>query len=558
MNKGFWIMGRLLVLAISSLLVTGCGRSNSTPRPQVGGAGPSPSSAPGRTLVIWSGSENRPLEPIIQERARLNNETISIKWVGTVDISRELQRGKLCEPDAVLAASSTWIAVGDTSKVTKHATSVYRSPVVLGIKHSVAQRLGWIPGSPNDIKRDVTVRDIQAAAQAGQMSFAMTSATQSNSGASAYLGFLYAFAGSPEVLTHEHLADPKVGEQVSALLGTVRRSAGSSGFLADMIVENPNYADAMFNYEATIIETNEKLLAQNAEPLYVVYPSDGLSIADSPLAYVDKGDADKEAMFKDLQAYLLSAEVQAKLLAKGRRTGITALDPAKVDRAKFNPDWGIDVARVLSPITVPQEAVVREALLLYQTAFRKPSLTIFVLDYSGSMALNGGEQQLKDAMKILLDPDLAAQYLLQPSPRDVTIVIPFSSAPDAPLVVTGNDKRELNTLLNKLQSKQAGGGTRLFTSAASAFAALGPYVEDAGKYQVSIIVMTDGQPDDKRADFLERSEQYTLSRDVPIYSVLFGAASKTEMEWLSGQTFGKVFDGSKDLVKAMREAKGFN
>lgn len=563
MHKGFRIIGWLLALVLPCVMLTACEKKESPAPVKTGGTNqvaPAPA-AHGRKLVIWSGSENRPLEPLIQARAKQSGDTVTITFMGTVDISRELKRGKECEPDAIMAASSTWITVGDTAGVTKHAKSLFRSPVVLGVKRSVAERLGWVAGKPNFIKRDVTVKDIQAAAESGKLNFAMTSATQSNSGASAYLGFLYAFAGSPEVLKHEHLADPKVAEQVSNLLGSVHRSAGSSGWLADMIVDNPNFADAMFNYEATIIETNEKLIKNNAEPLYVVYPSDGLSIADSPFAYVNKGDADKEEVFKYLQSYLLSPDVQAKLLANGRRTGITALDPSQVDLAKFNPDWGIDVTRVLSPITIPREDVIREALTLYQTAFRKPSLTVFVLDYSGSMALNGGEKQLKEAMGILLDTDRAAQYLLQPSARDVTIVIPFSTSSDPALVVKGNNPDDLRVLLNTLQKKKADGGTNLYTAAANAYGALAPFIEDSAKYHISIIVMTDGIPDDKQADFSKLAGGFKLSNDVPIYSVLFGIPSKEQkehMDWLSGKTYGKVFDGTKDLVKAMREAKGFN
>lgn len=57
------------------------------------------------------------------------------------------------------------------------------------------------------------------------------------------------------------------------------------------------------------------------EPLYVIYPTDGLDIADSQPGYVDQQDKDKEAYFKRLQDYLTSPEVQAKLLQLGRRTG---------------------------------------------------------------------------------------------------------------------------------------------------------------------------------------------------------------------------------------------
>lgn len=46
---------------------------------------------------------------------------------------------------------------------------------------------------------------------------------------------------------------------------------------------------------------------------------------------------------------------------------------------------GIQLDQVLSPINYPQAPVILEALNLYQTQFKKPALTIYVLDYSGSM-----------------------------------------------------------------------------------------------------------------------------------------------------------------------------
>lgn len=97
----------------------------------------------------------------------------------------------------------------------------------------------------------------------------------------------------------------------------------------------------------------------------------------------------------------------------------------QVDRAVFNPAWGIDVTRVISPVPAPTDDILVEALSLYQTAFKKPSITVYVLDYSVQMTSNGGEQRLKEAMRILLTPEQSAQYLLQPGARDITIAIPL-------------------------------------------------------------------------------------------------------------------------------------
>jgi len=60
----------------------------------------------------------------------------------------------------------------------------------------------------------------------------MTSATQSNSGASAYFGFLYAFARPNGVLTAENLRNPAVRDSVKEILKSINRTSESSGWPA--------------------------------------------------------------------------------------------------------------------------------------------------------------------------------------------------------------------------------------------------------------------------------------------------------------------------------------
>ena len=90
--------------------------------------------------------------------------------------------------------------MGDTNNVVKHDKSIFTSPVVFGIKQSKAEELGFT-------KNDVMVEDILQAVEQKKLSFMMTSATQSNSGASAYIGFLYALLGNPDSITKERLQD---------------------------------------------------------------------------------------------------------------------------------------------------------------------------------------------------------------------------------------------------------------------------------------------------------------------------------------------------------------
>ena len=166
------------------------------------------------------------------------------------------------------------------------------TPVVFGIRQSLAEELGFVG-------REVSVKDILSAIQSGKLRFCMTSATQSNSGASAYIGFLYALLGNPEMITMEDLQNPDLQTQIQELLSGVDRSSGSSDWLKDMFLEG-DY-DAMVNYECLMIQADQELEQQGKEPLYVVYPYDGLSIADSPLGYVDNGDDQKEEAFLKLQ-----------------------------------------------------------------------------------------------------------------------------------------------------------------------------------------------------------------------------------------------------------------
>ena len=148
----------------------------------------------------------------------------------------------------------------------------------------------------------------------------MTSATQSNSGCSAYIGFLYALLGNPDVITSESLQTHGLSEQITQLLSGVDRSSGSSDWLKDLFLTG-GY-DAMVNYECLIISTNQELEAQGEETLYAVYPYDGLSIADSPLGYVDNGDAREGTGLSGFTGVSpVRDEVQNEIQRTGRRTG---------------------------------------------------------------------------------------------------------------------------------------------------------------------------------------------------------------------------------------------
>ena len=535
------------------LLLTGCGADSGTgreeePRESQNTEGKAEEQekqeitrVPGGQIRILSGSENQELETIIQECSEATGVEIQMEYKGSVDIMRELENGAP-DYDAVWPASSIWVSMGDTGHLIKHSQSISMTPVVFGIRESLAEKLGFVG-------EKVSVNDILTAIRDGEMSFCMTSATQSNSGASAYIGFLYALLGKQEGLTAEDLQKPDLQADIRELLSGVERSSGSSDWLKDMFLEG-DY-DAMVNYECLIIDANQQLEEEGKEPLYVVYPYDGLSIADSPLGYVDHGDAEKEEAFLAVQEYLLSDKTQAEIEATGRR--INAGGVSKENQDVFNSDWGIDTERILSPIQMPEAAVLTEALNIYQTSFKKPSLNIYCLDFSGSMS-GTGEEQLKEAMAQILLQENARKNFLQANAGEVNEVVFFDDTILDVQAAADDSDEALAELNQKVADFQIAGGTDIYRAAAEALEIASGY--DLTNYTPAIILMTDGRSNYNYSNFEEVWNRY--EEDIPIFSITFGDADPGQLEELAKISGGRVFDGTKDLTAAFRSVKGYN
>lgn len=500
-------------------------------------------SSSGETLRILSGSENEALEQILEECEKKTGVNIEMTYKGSVDIMQELKSGA-SDYDAVWTASSLWISLGDEKHIVKHDESICTTPVIFGIKQSLAEQLGFTSG-------EVSVKDILSAIENNKLKFCMTSATQSNSGASAYIGFLYALLGKNSALTNDDLASPHLRAQIKSLLSGVERSSGSSGWLEEMFLAG-DY-DAMVNYECLIIDANRQLTKSGREPLYAVYPYDGLSIADSPLGYLDHGDSKKEDAFKKVQEYLLSENVQTEIEATGRRISLNGV--SERNKAVFSKAWGIDTERILSPITMPAADVLSNALNLWQSSFRKPSLSVYCLDFSGSMKGEGNDQ-LVNAMKQVLVQKYAQENLLQAGEGDVNVVVTFDSKVLNVYTAENADEYSLNQLYERVREEQIGGGTDIYTAAQYAVELINDNYNPSD-YTAAVILMTDGASATGNKTGFE--EFYCeAGGDIPIFSIMFGSAKSDQLDGIAQLTNARVFDGRKDLVGAFRSVKGYN
>jgi Ca-activated chloride channel homolog len=500
----------------------------------------------GPEFTILAGSENEVLAPLVQEFCNARHAKCTMKYLGSLDIALTLKPVSTPEADAVWPASSLWIDMYDTARRVKSVKSIAQMPVILGVRHSKAQALGWIGAR-------VTTRDILAAVEGGRLKFLMTSATQSNSGASAYLAMLASGIGKPDLIEAGDLDKGSLHTTVRALLAGVERSAGSSGWLADLYREGEQTGaryDAMWNYEAVIKETNDRLREAGYELLYAVYPADGVSVADSPLGFVDRGRGKEvESFFADLQGFLLKSETQSRIAQTGRRVELVRAANIASDAAT-----NLDPSRAVVVVRPPEPIVIQKALNIYQEALRRPSLTAFCLDLSGSMQ-GLGEHQLLDAMRFLLTPARTREMLVQWSREDRIFVLPFNDHIIWMERTTG-DEEEQATLLSRTLQLHAGGGTDFYTCGARALAAMKPLL-DRGQHLPAIVIMTDGKSQGSMQTFEDPWE--ADGRRVPVFGVTFGQdADRSQLDRLAKLTGGRVFDGTTSLTDAFRAVRGYN
>ena len=493
------------------------------------------------TFKLISSTENKDLDKVLKDFAKSKNIDLEIDYAGTIDIMQKLNSGE--QYNGVWVSNSIWLYMLDSNKIKiSNSKSTSINPVVFGITKEKAKELDFVD-------KEIYTKDIVEAIKNGKLKFSMSNPTQTNTGATAYLGLLMTLAGNPEVLQESNLEDENLKAELTALFSGLERSSGSEDFLEELFLKG-NY-EAVVTYEFSIINMNKKLVAEGKEPLYIVYPIDGVSISDSPIAYIKQDSGNNEEFFKELQGYILSNEGQQILASKGRRTwyGGTKKD---VDQAVFNKEWGIDTTKYIVPIKFPNTEIIKEALGIYQSELRKPVHTVFCLDYSGSMS-GDGYNQLKEAMEYILTAEKASNDMLQFTSKDKISVIPFNG------YILGkwhtDDGSNTKEILDNISNLRPSGATNIYETAEEAIELLKD--EDMEKYNVSVILMTDGMSN--VGNFRSFSKYYKyLNKDIPIYSIMFGDAYENELEDIANLTNAKVFDGKKDLLKAFKEVRGYN
>jgi len=471
----------------------------------------------------------------LEEYATNKDININIVHMDDLEIVDELNNSSI-KYDAVWISNSMWLYMLDNSYLVTDSKSIAIDPVVIGIKENVYQNTSLY-------NKDITNRDILNSINNKEFTYVMTSPLSTNTGATAYLGFLNSLAGSPEVLKEEMLESEQLISDMKNFFNGVQRVSGDESYIKQMFLIG-DY-DAAITYESTLIQINKELESTNKETLHLLYPNDGVPLNDMPFGYIENNQ-EKEEEFKLIQDFLRSKKSRKKLEDLGFRTWYGGVSDDVSD--SFNNKWGIDTTKYLVAQKFPSKSVMNKAFDLYVEQLRKPGHFVFCLDVSGSM-YGEGLNDLKSAMKYILDYDSAKKDRVQFSKDDKVTIITFDS--EISYVTDTYSGDNLDSLINFVDSMEVGGGTNIYDPSAKAIKIL---QNDLNDYTKSVILMTDGESNG--GSISDISSVY--KDNIPIYSITFGSADESQLEIIANLTNGKVFNGKDGLTKAFKEVRGYS
>lgn len=493
---------------------------------------------PENVLTVLAGSELKDIEPLLPQIEQQTGVRLQLNYIGTLDGAEKLIAG---EPtDLAWFSHAKYLALLEGSRILLQEKTML-SPVVLGVKESKAQEWGWID---ND---ELTWEDIADKAASGDLRYAMTNPASSNSGFTALVGVASALSGSGDVLQTE---DINV-EALQRFFTGQELTAGSSGWLAESYVREQDNLNGIINYESVLLQLNES--GQLEEPLYLVYPSEGIITADYPVMLIN--EAKREAYHR-LVDYLRTPEMQRTLMETTLRRPVI---PEVALNDRF-PD------RVLVELPFPNDVEVIDNLIFsFLDEQRVPSHAFFVLDTSGSMEGNRIED-LKAALTNLtgMDQSLTGRFN-RFRQRERLTFIPFDSSVSPPTTfeITDPESESENMIEIRryISFLEADGGTAIYSALRQAYTlAAEMQAEEPDRYY-SIVLMSDGENTEgiKPPEFIMFYDTLPEeARTIKTFTILFGDANVSAMESLANQTGGRMFDAkSASLTFIFKEIRGY-
>ncbi|MGI5502298.1 substrate-binding domain-containing protein [Lentzea sp. CA-135723] len=510
-------MKRLLSCAVVVLLVltgAGCFGGDSSVR-----------------VRVLASPELRDLEPLLEELREERGIRVELDYRPTVDLGDTLAEGTGGHDFAWPSSDGYLKLLLRDRKPPRNlppSTPIMTSPVVIGVTAEVGRKLAARAQTPTW----ATVADLAAT---GDLRFAMGDPVHSGTGLAALVGVATAAAGTGQALR----ADDVRCDRLSGFWQGHAVATDSSAAAAGQFVQ-PGPLNGLIATESVLLKLNAS--GTLPEPLQIVYPADGIVLADHPLLLLN----DKQRTTYDtVVEWLRTERAQRWIMDKTARRPVNPDVPRSerlarpVGTALYYPD-DLSVVRKL------------------QENYRKqgtPDLShryvVFVLDYSGSMR----EQidALRSAFRELTSPSTGSFVRFYLGERIRVIRFADQVLEQRDFTFPG-DTAELEKTIG---ATDFGENTAIWSAVDTAYAAGADLRRSAPGSQVSVVLMTDGRNNNgmSATDFL--AAQRTRGTVGPLLAIRFGDADPAELSRVAGDTGGSVVDATgRSLADAFKETRG--
>jgi Ca-activated chloride channel family protein len=282
-----------------------------------GSPSPGSYSGPSFTLRILASSELADMTPILDQAASATGVTVKLTPVGSLAGAQQVIDGTAERYyDAVWFASDNYLDLYPEGLAKLNGTTeIMSTPVILGMRTSAADRLGWN-------RNPVTWAEIAEAAARSEFTFGMTDPSLSNSGLSALVAVATAIAGNGAALQASEIAEAE--PELAGMFRQQKLTARSSGELTQAYLHelaDGQAPDGLVDYESQLLTLQAEAPRDN--PITLIYPSDGVLDATYPLSLLTSAPPAARNAYQRLARYLTTSQVQREIMQVTHRRPIT-------------------------------------------------------------------------------------------------------------------------------------------------------------------------------------------------------------------------------------------
>ena len=439
----------------------------------------------------------------------------------------------------------------------KHQASIMTSPLAVGVSFSVAKSLGWI-----DPTRSANLgwSAITEAASTGQLAFAMNDPSTLGQGWMALSGV----AAAAAIAQGRHAQSMPIDRLALADFLTGYCLAGKNSYEtgSQFIKQQGQQVNGWISEESHLLMLNQK--GPLKEPLVLIYPREGPSTVDYPLVLLNEAKRDN---YQKVLDFLQGPMVQYWLARHTLRRPIHGEVAAKM-LSQFPP-----LPTAPESTFNPDRAFSEAILDIYLHEFRPPQTLALLLDTSTSMQGVKYEKLFTSLQDWVSQAPPLTRRISHLSPRDRLWVLPFaerkgearwfqmppSNSDALPFTQPQQSLSEFKDYLTGLQPQNGNTGSALTESMLAALNLMQSEQSQKPLYHYSMVILTDGSglSSDRLAHFEQAyAQRPPAHRQIPVFWILFGDASQTNIHALIEITGGKVFDvRNTPISKAFREIR---